>query len=365
MSEPTACCCALPGSYCARVDALFTMPGVHVLDVARVADDDDGEQLRLVVQTERSVVGCPCCGQLAVPHGRRDRLLHDVPAFGQPVLLVWRVRRYRCADLGCGQGAFTEDHDLAPPRVKLTQRACWWAISRIRDDTASVAAVARQLGVDWHTVWDSISPLLAELTADPARFDQVSVLGVDEHLWHHAPRTGKGPREMTGIVDLSRRAEHGGRARLLDLVPGRSGAGYADWLKQRGEQFTGGVQVATLDPFRGYANASRDELDDAVAVLDAFHVVRLGLKAMEETRRRVQQEQLGHRGRTNDPLYRIRNTLRAGIDKLSERQLARLEAGLQAGDPHWEVTIAWRCYQQLRSAFPSPSLPEGKRSPPV
>jgi transposase len=52
-------------------------------------------------------------------------------------------------------------------------------------------------------------------------------------------------------------------------------------------------------------------------VLDAFHVVRLGLKAMEETRRRVQQQQLGHRGRKPDPLYRIRNALRAGEnDKL-------------------------------------------------
>ncbi len=35
----------------------------------------------------------------------------------------------------------------------------------------------------------------------------------------------------------------------------------------------------------------------------------LGLQAMEETRRRVQQEQLGHRGRKHDPLYRIRNAL--------------------------------------------------------
>jgi len=49
------------------------------------------------------------------------------------------------------------------------------------------------------------------------------------------------------------------------------------------------VKVATLDPFRGYGNAIRDELEDAIAVLDAFPVVKLGLQAMEETRRRVQQ----------------------------------------------------------------------------
>jgi transposase len=115
-----------------------------------------------------------------------------------------------------------------------------------------------------------------------------------------------------------------------------------------------------LDPFRGYYNAIRDQLEDAVAVLDAFHVVRLGLKAMEETRRRVQQEQLGHRGHKHDPLYRIRNPLRAGAERLTARQITRIEAGLQDGDPHFEVTVAWRCYQQLRSAFHTRSLAEGR-----
>jgi len=121
------------------------------------------------------------------------------------------------------------------------------------------------------------------------------------------------------------------------------------------------VTTATLDPFRGYGNAIRDELEDATAVLDAFHVVKLGLQAMEETRRRVQQELLGHRGHKHDPLYRIRNALRAGADKLTARQIERVEAGLQAGDPNFEVTIAWSCYQRLRSAFQAPDLAEGRQ----
>ena len=51
------------------------------------------------------------------------------------------------------------------------------------------------------------------------------------------------------MVDLTR---HDGRpqARLLDLVPGRSGKAYADWLSSRGARFTAGVRTATLDPFR-------------------------------------------------------------------------------------------------------------------
>jgi transposase len=359
MAEPTSCC-VLPGGYCARVDTLFNLPAVHVLDVAwREPTKRCPAGLRLLVETDPAETGCPGCGVIATGHGRRLRRLHDIPAFGAPVELVWRQRRYRCLELACPVGGFSEDHLLAGPRAKLTTRAAWWAISCIQRDTASVAAVARRLGVDWHTVWDAIAPLLTELADDPGRLTGVDTLGVDEHVWHHRLRPGKGPKELTGIVDLTRRNGRP-KARLLDLVPGRSGRAYADWLTARGEPFTAGVGVATLDPFRGYGNAIRDELEDATAVLDAFHVVKLGLTAMEETRRRVQQEQLGHRGRKHDPLYKIRNILRAGIERLTDRQIERLETGLQAGDPDYEVTVAWRCYQQLRSAYHAENLNDGR-----
>ena len=41
-------------------------------------------------------------------------------------------------------------------------------------------------------------------------------------------------------------------------------------------------------------------------------------------RRRVQQDTTGHRGRKGDPLYQIRNLLRASRDRLTKRQKERL-----------------------------------------
>ena len=67
---------------------------------------------------------------------------------------------------------------------------------------------------------------------------------------------------------------------------------------------TAGIKIATLDRFRGCANAIRDELPEAITVLDAFYVVKLGSAMVDEVRRRVQQKTLGHRGRRGDPLYR-------------------------------------------------------------
>ncbi len=70
------------------------------------------------------------------------------------------------------------------------------------------------------------------------------------------------------MVDLTPDEDGKPKARLLDLVPGRSGKAYSDWLEERGEGFKDGVEVATLDPFHGYKNAIDDQLEDAIAVLD-------------------------------------------------------------------------------------------------
>ena len=187
------------------------------------------------------------------------------------------------------------------------------------------------------------------------------MLGVDEHIWHHVSEKTRGPKALTGMVDLTR-DEHGRvRARLLDLVPGRSGKAYADWLEARGESFRKNVKIATLDPFHGYKNAIDDQLEDAASVLDAFHVVKLGGQAVEEVRRRVQQSIHGQRGRKDDPLYGIRNVLRCAVERLTDRQQARLAAAVNADERHFEVYVAWHCAQQLRQVYHQPDPAVGRR----
>ncbi len=161
-------------------------------------------------------------------------------------------------------------------------------------------------------------------------------------------------------VDLTRDQDGRVHARLLDLVPGRSGQAYRSWLIERGETFRAGVKIATLDPFHGYKNAIDDQLEDAVAVLDAFHVVKLAGAVVDDVRRRVQQETTGHRGRRDDPLYRIRNILRAGEEHLTDRQRARLRAAFTARTEHVEVEVAYRCAQQVRACFHQDSHAAGR-----
>ena len=352
MPEPTLCC-RMSGDYCDRCDLLVKLPGLHVIAVER----DGRDRLVVTVESAPGPMGCRSCGVVAHGHGRVNVRLVDAPAFGRPVRIVWRKRRWLCPEPACEVISFIEqDEQVAAPRGLLTARACRWAIEQIRREHASVNGIRRQLGTGWRTVWDSIKPLLQAAADDEARFAGVAVLGVDEHVWHHVSTKpveegGRGPKELTGMVDLTRDANGHTRARLLDLVPGRSGAVYKDWLDERGEAFRAGVEVATLDPFHGYKNAIDDRLEDARSVLDAFHIVKLATQVVDEVRRRVQQETRGHRGRKNDPLYRIRNILRAGQENLTDRQNARLDAAWAADERHVEVEVAWRCAQQVRSAY--------------
>jgi len=89
--------------------------------------------------------------------------------------------------------------------------------------------------------------------------------------------------------------------------------------------------------------------------------VKLGSQALDEVRRRVQQRTLHRRGHKNDPLYRIRRTLMTGREHLTDKQTDRLNRHLQAGDPGWEVTVAWNCYQELRAIYHATSPTSGRR----
>ncbi len=199
-------------------------------------------------------------------------------------------------------------------------------------------------------MWSQVQRLGRPLVDDLARLDPpdgpVTAIGVDETSFLRA--TGQHPTAYaTGIADLT----PGRAARLLDVVEGRSGPVLAGWLAGREPAWRARVATASLDPFRGYAFALSTQLPAAVRVLDPFHAVKLVLTCVDEIRRRVQQEQTGRRGQRDDPLFGIRRVLRRRRDRLSTKAAGRLWAGLIAGDPDGELTLAWTVAQDLMALY--------------
>ena len=227
-------------------------------------------------------------------------------------------------------------------------RAAQMACRRVGRDGESIAVVAWDLGVGWGTVMRAVLEHGAPRVDDPIRVAGVRALGVDETAFLAATTATHSTEFATGLVDLN---ETAGPARLLDVVPGRSGAVLSSWLRGRDESWRAEVRVAALDPFRGCATALRTHLPRAVRVLDAFHVVKLGFDAVDQVRRRVQQDTFGHRGRAGDPLYGIRRVLRRGHDHHSDISWTRLLQGFDLGDPGGEVAAAWIAAQDLRLLY--------------
>ena len=237
------------------------------------------------------------------------RLAHE-PLGWRPTTLVVTIRRYRCT--GCGHVWRQDTTRAADPRAKLSRRGLRWALEGIVGQHLTVARVAESLVVAWNTANDAV---LAEdkrvLIDDPARLDGVTAIGVDEHVWRH---TRRGDKYVTVIIDLTGIRDGAGPARLLDMVEGRSKQAFKTWLSEREQSWRDAVEVVAMDGFTGFKTATTEELPDAVAVMDPFHVVRLAGDALDQCRRRVQQAAHGHCGRKDDPLYSARRTLHTGAD---------------------------------------------------
>jgi transposase len=289
---------------------------------------------------------CHRCGCEGVPRDTVVRRLAHEPLGWRPTTLIVTIRRYRCT--GCGH-VWREDSSLAAEqRAKLSRRGLRWALEAIVVQHLTVARVAEGLGVAWDT---ANSAVLAEgkrvLIDDEHRFDGVKVVGVDEHVWRH---TRRGDKYVTVIIDLTGIREGTGPARLLDMVEGRSKQAFKTWLADREEAWRDAVEVVAMDGFTGFKTATAEELPEAVAVMDPFHVIRLAGDTLDRCRRRIQQAIHAHRGRKNDPLYSARRTLHTGAGLLTDKQKDRL-AALFKDDRHVEVEATWGIYQRMIAAY--------------
>ncbi|SBW75862.1 Uma4 protein [Propionibacterium freudenreichii] len=336
-------------------DATFARPDLTTF--ARL-DDLGLEVIGQRLEPDRAVLACRVvepdewcrrCGCEGVARDTVTRELAHEPLGWRPTTLLLTVRRYRCT--GCGHVWRQDTGAAAEPRAKLSRRALRWALEGIVCQHLSVARIAEALAVSWDT---ANAAVLAEgrrvLIEDPTRFDGVRAIGVDEHVWRH---TRRGDKYVTVIIDLTGIRDGTGPSRLLDMVEGRSKQAFKTWLADRPQAWRDGVEVVAMDGFTGFKTATVEELPEAVAVMDPFHVVRLAGDALDQCRRRVQQDIHGHRGRKGDPLYAARRTLHTGADLLTQKQTTRIEA-LFTGEDHVQVEATWAVYQRMISAYREP-----------
>ena len=318
--------------------ALVGLKDVRVLHYER-----RGPEVALVIEQVVKDASCPTCQRPAQVKDRPRVTYVDLPVFGTPMRLTWKKLRMRCVHVDCPQGSWVlRDHRIAAKNCLLTTRAAKWATIQVGTGR-TVKEVAGELNCDWHTVNDAVTTYgEALLEADKKRLNRTSAIGLDETSF--VKLGGHHTSYATTVTDV----EH---HQIIDILPTRNYVDVAHFLNDQSEAWKSRVTYGALDMSNVYAAVYSAILPRAAQVVDPFHVISLANRALDSVRRRVQTEQTGHRGRRDDPLYRVRRALLTGEEKLDERAGARLASLLALGDPDAEVAITYRVKERLRDFY--------------
>ena len=321
------------------IHALVGLKDVRVLHYLR-----RGPEVELMIEQVVNDIRCPRCGGRAEVKERPVVRYIDLPVYGVAIRLAWRKHRMVCPSAFCDKRSFVlQDHRIAAKNCLLTTRAAKWATFQVGTGR-TVKEVAGELDCDWHTVNNAVTTYgRALLAADRKRLNKTTAIGLDETSFVKLGRH-KHQDFVTTVADV----EH---HQIIDILPSRDFKDVAGWLASQPEAWKERICFGALDMSVTYAAVYSVILPKAAQVVDPFHTIQLANRCLDGVRRRVQTEQLGHRGRRDDPLYRARRVLLMGEEKLDAEARDRLASLLALGDPSAEVAIAYRVKERLREFY--------------
>ena len=229
---------------------------------------DDG--LSLVVQMrarKNSRPYCSGCGRRGPLHDRlKERRFEYVPVWGILVFLVYRMRRVNCKRCGIT----VEMVPWCDGKNQMTTTYRWYLATWAKRLSWS------EVGSIFRTSWDSVCRAVEHAVGwGMAHRDlsRVMALGVDEIAW------ARGHTYLTLLYDIG-----GQTKRLLAVAEERKEASLRSCLESLGDPVCLGVKYVCSDMWKPYLNVIAEKLEQAVHVLDRFHVMQQFGKALDEVR---------------------------------------------------------------------------------
>lgn len=211
--------------------------------------------IAIAVTSTSLVASCPQCQEPSKHiHGHYQRTMADLPCSGRQVTLHLKVRKFVCLNLACPRVIFAERFDaLVQPRARQTSRLQ----ERLRTlgfatSGEAAARLAPQFGLS-----GSPATILRQIKAPVApSAAPATKVGLDDFAFRRGLCYG------TIIVDLETH-------RVLDLLPDRTVAPVATWLKARPW-----IERISRDRGADSAAAARVGAPQAIQVADRWHVLR-------------------------------------------------------------------------------------------
>lgn len=311
-----------------------------------IAADERADVVEVVIETILPAACCLDCGHpTARAKERRNLLVRDIPLRpGKQTWLLWWKRRFACAR--CGR-TFTETHPEIPPRATHTRRFDRYLAARATD--TPYARIAEEEGVSFYRIEMAARRDADELftNREPARPTR---LCIDES----AHRRGQIYNTIVSDPDAPR---------VIDMMETRHRRPLENYLASLPQEVTAGIAEVAIDMWEPYRLAIRAALPDAEIVADRFHTERLVSRALDETRRQVQNAIRRARGREQPSgvkrrLFYARHKLLRGCRRLT---VANLDELAILFDQHPDLLVAWELMWGFRRIYDAPGRAEGQR----
>lgn len=206
---------------------------------------------------------CPQCGmEDYYKHGKTERFARDLSAFGKRVGITIKGHRYKCNNC---DSTFSESYESIDERDKMTNRLREHI--KVESLKRPFANIADEFSIAPTTVKRIFNEFLEEQEQN-IKFKTPKVLGIDEvHL------NKKMRAVFTDIEAL----------RVLDMLKDRNKQTIINFLKKIPDKKT--IEIVTTDMWQPYRDAINEVLPHAKQIVDKFHVIQYGNKALEDTRK--------------------------------------------------------------------------------
>jgi transposase len=211
---------------------------------------------------------CSGCGCRRAGYDRLPtRRFEFVPLWGIAVYFVYALRRVKCPT--CGVTA--ERVPWAVGKSRLTTRYRWflarWAKRLSWQEVASIFQTT------WRNVYESVKQAVY-WGVGHQELGPIGAIGVDEIQWQ------RGHRYLTLVYQIEE-----GMKRLLWVAGERTEESLRGFFRCLSEAERQSVRFVCSDMWQPYLNVIAEQLQQAVHVLDRFHIMKKMNEAIDEVRR--------------------------------------------------------------------------------